>query len=359
MMKTHKTLAILSLSLLVAACNDDKKNENVYINFDTTALKNTYSIGETIDLGVSPSKEMTIDSVEYFIDDVKISSSKGVEKSSYTITDMKFGPKVLKSIAYVGGETFESSLQIKILPNIPNEEWTYTILNTYPHDTKAYTQGLEFYGDILIESTGNGVSAAGNKGKSSIRKVNPKTGEVLQITELDDSIFGEGATVFNNKIYQLTYQNNEGYVYNIETLTKEKTIPYFRQMEGWGLTTDGTYLYMTDGSDKIYKINADDFSKVDEIYVVSAQNTVPTVNELEWVNGKIYANFYGSNLVGVIDPSTGRVEAVINFSNLLSLLSNHPDQDVFNGIAYNKKTDTFFVTGKNWDKMFEVKINKN
>ena len=357
-MKTRNLFGIFSLCAVVAACNNDKKNETVAINFDTTQLKNTYSPGETIALGVDNTQNATIDSVVYFINDAKIVSTKGAEKTSFTIIEQKFGPKTLKSIAYVAGQPIESALEIKILPAEINEEWTFTIVNTFPHDTKAYTQGLEFYGDILIESTGNGVSASGNKGKSSVRKVNPKTGEVIQIIELDDAIFGEGATILNNKVYQLTYKNNEAYVYNLETLQKEQTLPYFKATEGWGLTNDGTYLYMTDGSDKMYKLNPKDFSKVDEFYVATHANTIPTINELEWVDGKIYANFYGSNLIGVIDPATGRVEAAIDFSSLLNQLSNHPDQDVFNGVAYNKKTGTFFVTGKNWDKMFEVKINK-
>lgn len=357
-MKTRNVLGFFSLCAVLAACNNDKKNELPTINFDTTLLKNTYTPGDPIQLGVENPQNATIDSVVYFFNDLKIAVTKGAEKTTYTITEQRFGPKTLKSVAYVAGQAIESALEIKVLPAEANEEWTFTIVNTFPHDTKAYTQGLEFHGDILIESTGNGVSAAGNKGKSSVRKVNPKTGEVIQITELDDTIFGEGATVLNNKIYQLTYKNNEAYVYNLETLQKEQTLPYFKSTEGWGLTNDGTYLYMTDGSDKMYKVDPQGFSKIEEFYVASHANTIPTINELEWVDGKIYANFYGSNLIGVIDPNTGRVEAAIDFTPLLSQLSNHPDQDVFNGVAYNKKTGTFFVTGKNWDKMFEVKINK-
>jgi len=357
-MKTRNLFGILSLCALVAACNDDKKNDNIVINLDTSLLKNNYTPGESIDLNVVLPENVQVDSVVYYLNDQRIASSSSAKKVSYTLLEQKFGPKTLLSKAYTNGNIIESAVEIKLLPSTPNEEWTFTIVNTYPHDTKAYTQGLEFYGDILIESTGNGTSPAGNTGKSSVRKVNPKTGEVLQIVELDDSIFGEGATILNNKIYQLTYKNNEAYVYNLETLQKEATFPYFKNTEGWGLTNDGTYLYMTDGSDKMYKVDPKDFSKIDEFYVVSHTNTIPTINELEWVDGKIYANFYGSNLIGVIDPTTGRVEAAIDFSSLLTLLSNHPDQDVFNGIAYNKKTGTFFVTGKNWDKMFEIKINK-
>lgn len=358
-MKYPKSILLCCLSIYLLSCKDKQQTTENYVNLNSSLLKNNYHLGEHIKLSVEPSTEMAIDSVVYFLDNKKIASSKGTEQSSYELKDLKFGPKTLTSIAYSKGREYDSSMQINILPSQANEEWTFTLVNTYPHDTKAYTQGLEFHGNQLIESTGNGVSPkTGNKGVSSIRKVNPKTGEVAQITELPSEIFGEGATVLNGKVYQLTYKHNEAYVYDMNTLKKIKTLPYFKPMEGWGLTNDGTNLYMTDGSDKMYVINPEDFSLIDTIYISSHKATVPTVNELEWVNGLIYANFYGTNIIGVIDPKTGQVLAAIEFSSLLKHLSNHPDQDVFNGIAYNSTTNTFFVTGKNWDKIFEVKIHK-
>lgn len=357
-MNNYKILTLACVTTLFTACNDKKNTPDLIVNFDTTLLKNSYQSGEKIDLKVIAPENKTIDSVQYFLNDIKITSSKGANPDSYTLENVKFGARILKSLAYIDGKSYESSLEIKILPKDAPEIWSYGIINTFDHDQTAYTQGLEFYGGNLIESTGNGAGASGKRGKSSIRKVDPRTGAVLKKVELDDSIFGEGATVLNNKIYQLTYKNNEAYVYNAETLEKEATLPYFKNMEGWGLTNDGTYLYMTDGTDKLYKINPKDFSLVEELYIATERGTVPTINELEWVNGKIYANFYGTDLIGVIDPTTGRVEAVIDFKGLKTDLNDHIDQDVFNGIAYNRATDTFFVTGKNWDKIFEVRINK-
>ncbi len=357
-MKKHKYLTILALSAFFFSCNNDKKNEIYSFTIDSTNLKQTYSLGEEIDLKLKNDSNITFDSVQYYINDIKIGSVKSNENLKYSLSNQKHGEQIIKAIAFIDGKPSEISIKVDILSHVHPTIYTYTIVNTYPHDIKAYTQGLEFYGDILIESTGNGEGVGTRtRGKSSVRKVNPKTGEILKINELDDSIFGEGATVLNKKIYQLTYQNNEGYVYNLETLEKEKTLPYFQKMEGWGLTNDGTNLYMTDGSDRVYKINPNDFKLIDYIVVSLPEQTVPSVNELEWVNGQIYANFYGRDSIGIFDPKDGTVTGVIDLSDLKNKVTSHPDLDVLNGIAYNKKTDTFFVTGKNWDKMFEIKIN--
>lgn len=357
-MKKYKYLTVFALSLLFVACNDDKKNENSSVLIDTTQLKQTYSLNEPIVLQLKDDKNTGFDSVQYFINDVKIGSVKANDALKFNLNNQKYGSQNIKAVAYKGKDTFEATSQVNIFTDVTPAIYTYTIVNTYPHDIKAYTQGLEFYGDVLIESTGNGEGiGTRTRGKSSIRKVNPKTGEVVKIKELDDAIFGEGATVLNNKLYQLTYQNHEGYVYNIDTFEKEQTLPYFQKMEGWGLTNDGTHLFMTDGTDKVYKLDPATFKKVDYFTVSLTDRTVPSVNELEWVNGEIYANFYGQDAIGIFKPD-GTVVAVIDMSDLKSKVTQHPDLDVLNGIAYNKKTNTFFVTGKNWDKMFEIKINK-
>ncbi len=354
-MKKYKHLTLFTLSLLFVACNNEKKIEKI----EFSNLKQTYALNEDVTLQLKSDTSNEIDSVQYFMNDKKIGSVKANAALTYNLSNAKHGVQNIKAIAYTQGKTNETVIKIDVLSHVQPAIYSYTIVNTYPHDIKAYTQGLEFYGDILIESTGNGEGiGTRTKGKSSIRKVNAKTGEVLKINELDDKIFGEGATVLNNKIYQLTYLNNEAYVYNLETLQKEKTLQYFKKMQGWGLTNDGTNLYMTDGSDRVYKVNPDDFSLIDYIVVSIPKGTVANVNELEWVNGEIYANFYGQDAIGIFSPIDGTVNAVIDLSDLKSKVTQHPDLDVLNGIAYNKKTGTFFVTGKNWDKMFEIRINK-
>lgn len=358
-MKKYKHLTLFALSFALLSCGNDKKNENSSISIDLSQLKQTYSLKEHITLQLKSDTNSGMDSVQYYLNDKKVGSVKANGVFTYNLSNEKHGLQTIKAVAYSKGSNEETITNINILSKVEPPIYTYTIINTYPHDIKAYTQGLEFYGDVLIESTGNGEGiGTGTKGKSSVRKVNPLTGEVLKINELDDAIFGEGATVVNNKIYQLTWKNNQAFVYNLETLEKEQTLPYFRNLDGWGLTNDGANLYMTDGSDRVYKVNPKDFSLVDYFVVSTNRGTVASVNELEWVNGEIYANFYGQDAIGIFSPVDGTVNGVVDLSDLKSKVTAHPDLDVLNGIAYNKKSNTFFVTGKNWDKMFEIKINK-
>jgi glutamine cyclotransferase len=157
-------------------------------------------------------------------------------------------------------------------------------------------------------------------------------------------------------LYQLTYQNNVAYRYNPSTLKINQTLPYFKKMEGWGLTNDGKSLYMSDGSDKIYQLDPKTFKAQRTISVKANGRAVPYINEMEWVNGKIYANVYTTTQVVVINPKTGQVEKVADLKPLQALVTKHPDLDVLNGIAYHPSRKTFFVTGKNWDKMFEIRF---
>lgn len=356
-MKRPNMLITLALSLTIFSCSEKNNLEKNVISLNTSELKQVYNDKETIKLSLKLAPNTELDSVVYYLNDLRLGASKGNDVLNAPLKGQKFGQYILKGTAYANKESIDVSTRLTILSSVAPQLINYSIVNTIPHDSKAYTQGLELHNGILFESTGNGEGiGTGTKGVSSVRQLNPKTGEVLKIKELPMEIFGEGCTILNNKLYQLTYKNNEAYVYNPDTFEKIATIPYFQRMEGWGLCNDGTYLYMTDGSEKIYKLNPDTFEKVDEITVAAQREILVNINELEWVNGKIYANFYGKSGVAVIDPTTGSVEGVIDLSQLFDMVEHHPDLDVLNGIAYNAKTNTFFVTGKNWNKMFEIKI---
>jgi len=319
-------------------------------------IKQKYTQGEEIDVKIAESNRLHIDSVQYYINDHLIATVKDSRPVRYTLSREKFGKQILKVSVFNKGASIENAISVDYLPPTPPRILRYKIINTYPHDITAFTQGLEFYGDQLMESTGNGIGASGHKGKSSIRMVNPKTGIPTKKVELPDAIFGEGATILNGKLYQLTYKNNLAFVYDINTFNRVKTLPYFQQMEGWGLTCDGQKLYMSDGSEHIYLINPEDFSKIDYIRVATDEKIVDHINEMEWVHGKIYANFFMENIIGIIDPKTGAIEALADLSELREQVTQHIDLDVLNGIAYNKKSKTFFITGKNWDKIFEISL---
>ena len=294
----------------------------------------------------------------YFNNDIKIGTKKGLEKLTFKLNNQKLGVQNLKAVVYFAGENSEATTQIELVSNVTPKLLKYTIVNTYPHDIEAYTQGLEFYRDTLYEGTGNGQGPSGKRGISSLRKTNYKTGEVYKKIELEDKYFGEGITILNNKVYQLTWQNNEGYVYDADTFKKEKTFQYPKQMEGWGLTSDGENLYMTESSETIHILDPATFKEVDHINVYSLDSKVPSVNELEWINGKIYGNVYQKNAIAIINPKTGAVEGIINLADLEKKITKLQDTDVLNGIAYNPKTKTLFVTGKNWDKMFEIRVSE-
>lgn len=228
---------------------------------------------------------------------------------------------------------------------------SYNIISQYPHDTSAYTQGLEFFKGTLYEGTGDFET-------SSLRITNHKTGNVLKKHLMGSKeIFGEGITVFNNKIYQLTWQNHIAYVYdinNIEKTVKKFTWPY----EGWGLTHDSSNLIISDGSANIYFVDPETFKVKNTIAVKDDQGAVDMLNELEFVNGVIYANIYQTNLIVKIDAESGHVIGRLSLQGLLQENDIVPNRtDVLNGIAFDETTKHFFITGKRWPKMFEININ--
>lgn len=353
-----KLLTIISLALLANACDNSTENLKDAFSIDTTNMKQVYSRLESVDLSVKNKKNKAIDSVSYFLNDKKIGSSIKNNSFKYDFNNEKLGYKKVKAIVYSEEMATEIETHFTVASSIEPQLLKFTIINTYPHDIKAYTQGFEFYNDILYEGTGNGAgSGTGTRDISSLRKTNYKTGEVLQKVTLAPQYFGEGITILNNQVYQLTWKNNEGYVYNADTFEKIKTFKYFKNMEGWGLTNDGTKLYMSDGTEKIYLLNPETLDEIDHINVYTKNAKIESLNELEFIDGKIWANVYGRDAIAIIN-TFGEVEAILNLSDLREKVTQHPDIDVLNGIAYNPKTKTIFVTGKNWDKVFEIEIKK-
>ena len=235
----------------------------------------------------------------------------------------------------------------------PPTKLNYKIVNTYNHDRGAYTQGLQFNNGYLYEGTGQ-------FGKSNIRKVDLTTGKVIQQENIPSHQFGEGITIVEDKIYQLTWKSTRGYIYDLTSLKKIQSFHYPQNLEGWGLTFDGKQLIMSDGSDRLFFWNTPELTSHHFIKVSDNKKTYSNINELEYINGFIYANIYLENQIIKINPNTGLVVATIDFANLLStkdkMSLNNPSGEVLNGIAYNKEKQTFYVTGKDWPKLFELKI---
>ena len=357
-MKSNLLLFIL-LAFVLTQCEDSKKDKSSWFSFDSKISKAVYTPSESINLAVQNNKNAPIDSVVYYFNDKKIVVATKNEAQNLALANEKFGYQNIKAVIYFENDFAEIEKRIEVVSAITPELLQYEIVNTYPHDIKAYTQGLEFYDGFLYESTGNGEGVGtGTKGKSSVRKLDYKTGKTLQINELEDVFFGEGLTFLNNEMYQLTWQNLVGFVYNPSDLSLKREVKYSKKIQGWGLCNDSIHLYQTDGTEKIWKLNAANFEVVDYVNVYSGSKKIKSLNELEWVNGKIYANVYQQDAVVIIEPNSGAVEAIIDLSKLKKLVSEHPDLDVLNGIAFKNESNTFFVTGKNWDKLFEIKIIK-
>jgi len=226
--------------------------------------------------------------------------------------------------------------------------YTCRIVHTYPHDPDAFTQGLEYHDGYLYEGTGR-------YGKSSVRKVDLATGEVLQIHHLDSKYFGEGITIFNSRLIELTWMSHLGFIYHLADFSPIKTFRY--PTEGWGLTNDGRRLIMSDGSATLYFLDPETLEITGRIKVTFNETPVTQLNELEYIRGAVYANVFQTNYIVAIDPRTGRVTRWIDLSGLSDQagVTFNPEA-VLNGIAYDPNTDRMFVTGKLWGKLFQIEL---
>ncbi len=246
------------------------------------------------------------------------------------------------------GTSFDDERMLRVLSEIVPEKWLVDVITSFPHNTTSFTQGLEFNKGELFEGTGQ-------RGESIIAKVNLKTGVIDQKMGLDATYFGEGITVFKDKIYQLTWQEQKCFVYTKNTFQIEKDIPY--NGEGWGLCNNGTSLIMSNGSERIVFRNPTTFEIERSIEVYNNEGPVANLNELEYVDDLIYANVWMTNFIVVIDPNNGKVLAQIDASSLVAS-GKGSTGDVLNGIAYNPVTSKWYLTGKNWAKLFEIKFKK-
>lgn len=347
-MKGFKCIALGLYSVLLLSCGGGNSATSKLFNIQLEGNKTEFQQNQEVTIDLGNPKQKTINSVSYTIDGIELSQSDG----KITLNVPTLGSKTLMAkVSYDDDDSVDISKNIKLLSAHPPEIYTYEILNVYPHDIQAYTQGLEFHNDTLYESTGL-------RGKSSLRKVDYKSGKVLKQIDMDKTYFGEGITILNNKIYQLTWQNRMGFIYSLDDFKKIDTFTYDQSKEGWGLCNNGKNLLKSDGSEKIWNLNPDTLKEEGYIETVTNKSIFNKTNELEYVDGKIYANVYLKESMMIIDAQSGAIEGVVNFGGLKEKVKQHSDLDVLNGVAYHSGRKTFFVTGKNWDKLFEVNIIK-
>ncbi len=228
-------------------------------------------------------------------------------------------------------------------------KYGYQIVNIYPHDSNAFTQGLILSEGQLLESTGQ-------EGMSSLRRVELDSGKILKKVEVPVPYFAEGITVLNGKVYQLTWQHGLGFIYDFRSLERQGEFKY--DGEGWGLTTDGQSLILSDGSNRLRFIDPASFRVTRTLTVLDGTKPVLDLNELEFVNGEIYANVWHDNRIASIDPKSGRVTAWIDLTGLIPEGELQDPEAVLNGIAYDQANDKLFVTGKLWPRLFEIKVKK-
>ncbi len=324
--------------LLILNCNPDPSSG---FKIQIKSSDDKILIDDKIIINVISPDNKIIDSIEYYLNDRLVSNE-------VKLVDYKVGENIVAAKIFSNNEIISINKKFDIYSNIEPEIMTYKVITEYNHDKNAYTQGLEFYNNQLYESTGL-------NGKSTLRKSDYKSGEILNIVKLDYEYFGEGLTIINDKIYQLTWKNNIGFIYDLD-FNKIRTFNYGNSKEGWGLCNDGSFIYKSDGTNKIWVLDPETLKEIRFIEVLTNRSKIKNINELEYIDGKIYANTYQFNrdVVIVINPLNGVVERVVDFSGIRDRVTQKPDLDVMNGIAYFD--GKIFVTGKNWDKLFEVEI---
>jgi len=315
------------------------------------------SLGQDIPIRLEYPDSVSVDSVQVFLGgaliytlEANIGFPQGRPVEARVPTGMEnTGSSGLRlRIFYKGGIKENQSRQITFLSDKAPEVYTYSVVGEYPHDSKAYTQGLQYVEGWLYEGTGN-------YGTSSLRKVNLESGKVEKIRDLDPSLFGEGIAVMGERVYQLTYKSQVGFIYDLESFEEIQKV-YYQNKEGWGLTHNGEELIMSDGTHVIYFLDPELFTVNRQIEVYDHKGLANSLNELEFINGKIWANRYYTDEIVIIDPGSGKVEGRINLKGILKTSDRKPTTDVLNGIAWDEEGQRVFVTGKYWPKLFEIKL---
>ncbi len=342
-------LCTLALMLSVISCNSKpKKSRRPVASIKVSSEQLRAGENLQVKVVINP-KNGELKNADLYLNNELIYSSKDL-KFQHTIENLNtLGQNGLKLVATktdgVEGVSFKS---FNIIPNTPPEELSLTVVREYPHSSKLFTQGFEIVDGKFYEGTGG-------HGESVIQQFDLKSGKVYKKIDIEDKYFGEGITVLNNKLYQLTYKSQKAFVYDLDSFARIDSF-FYNTPEGWGLTNDGEYLIKSSGSEYIEFINPLTFKVVKSIAVCDNIGVIKNINELEYHDGVIYANVWTSNFILKIDAKTGQVLSRVDCSKLYDLLGNLSEVDVLNGIAIDKLSGKIYVTGKYWDKIFEVKF---
>lgn len=312
-----------------------------------------YKLNDQIKVKIdSDDKTVRFDSVKVYFDgrQVAVIGSEPWECSINSSYNTLTGRKSVKAVGYSSDKTQSVTRFVVISSDRKPEKYNITVVKTYPHDREAFTQGLFYDNGVLYEGTGQ-------ESGSSLREVELETGKVLRQHNLDPSLFGEGITLYRDRIYQVTWRNNVGFVYGRSDFSLMNRL--FYQGEGWGLTTMDDRLVMSDGSNILYFYDPQSFTTVSRIEVYDDEKKVDQLNELEYIDGEIWANVWMTDIIARIDPSSGRVNSYIDLSKLFpEAKRREANADVLNGIAWDSHGRRIFVTGKRWPLLYEIRVVK-
>lgn len=349
-----KTLFFIAITVSIASSCSDSSTKSTYRSFISPLIGLNVKAGNDFDVKVLFGNEKKIDSVIYLIDTVKAMSKTDTAAVKLKTTGLKLGNHLLTAKIYSGSQSEDLTSNINLLAAKSPDLYIYKVITKFPHDTSAYVEGLEYHDGFFYEGTGE-------KGNSDLRKVNIQTGKVIQRARLDTALFGEGITIIGNKIFQLTWTDKKAFVYDKDTFKQLAELTYNR--EGWGLVFDGQKILASDGSNTIYFLDKDNYQKIGSIDVYDDKGEIRQLNELEYIDGKIYANVYQTNTIVIINPESGAVEGEIDLAGLFPVADYYKTDDargnnVLNGIAYDKVGKRLFVAGKKWPYIFQIQISK-
>ena len=345
----------LLLGLLCAACTQNPTPSNTPRDAQpklsggriaTPTTDTTLLLGASLRITLQTDPAQTFDSVTLQIEKTQLNPTND---TLYDTNHLGTGIHWMQATFWKNNNSLTDRRKLRILAPKPPKNYTYITEKEFPHDPKAYTQGLLFHDGYLYESTGQ-------RGESSLRKVDLHSGDVLKKIDLAPEYFGEGLEYLNGKLYQLTWTKGTGFVYDAESFASLRTFHYNTQ--GWGLTTDGASFYLTDGSENIYILDTANFRIVRTLQAYTERAPLKNLNELEWVDGKLYANIYTTDQIAIINPQNGVVEGLIHLTGLLRPSATNAQADVLNGIAYDPATQRLFLTGKYWDYLYQVRLRE-
>jgi glutaminyl-peptide cyclotransferase len=343
---------LFSLIIIFFSCSSQSRRSRKPVSNITILPKaQNYICENNISVRVETKlKNGEIKNIQLFYQGELIKETKELD---FTVSKIELDKPGIKNLRVVATKTDKVSnsraVTINVVSDIVPEKYTYTTISDYPHNTDFYTQGFIFHDGHIYEGTGE-------YGKSGIYKTDLATGKILLKKDLPEKYFGEGITILNNKLYQLTYRAQKGYVYDLSNFAVTDSFTY-RSKEGWGLTNDGTHLIMSNGTHELIWIDPSDFSEIKKTEVANNQGLINYLNELEFINETIYANVYTTSMIVQIEPETGKVLSEIKLDGILNMYTNPSDTiDYLNGIAYDAQRDRIFITGKWWPRIFQINL---